>query len=99
MTTLSREDFNQFVSLLSGLEAFRSETSRACLVDEVLAGLTRENDIRGLLDLSGSPRPAAVSLIRAFMNFGQVEEGQDLLTLLATTLLDGYVFDPEPADF
>ncbi|MCB0166016.1 MAG: trypsin-like peptidase domain-containing protein, partial [Anaerolineae bacterium] len=99
MINLSKDDFNQFVNLLSGHSEFRTETLRWRLIDDVLTSAPREDNIRGLLDLSGSPRPAAVSLINSFQKFGQVAAGQELLGILANKLLDGYVFDPEPVAF
>ncbi|MCB9076501.1 MAG: trypsin-like peptidase domain-containing protein [Anaerolineaceae bacterium] len=99
MINLSQDDFGQWVDLLSGLPEFRMESSRWALINDVLTGAPREDNIRGLLDLSGSPRPAAVSLITSFQKFGQVAAGQELLGILANKLLDGYVFDPEPVAF
>jgi hypothetical protein len=99
MLKLAPEDFRQFVELLGGLEQFRTETLRWRLVEEVLAGEPREDDIRGLLDLSNPPRSAAVSLLNSFLKFGQVEPGRELIGILANKLLDGHVFDPEPVTF
>ncbi|MEM7344789.1 MAG: trypsin-like peptidase domain-containing protein [Chloroflexota bacterium] len=99
MIRLSTEDFGQVVTILGGLSEFRTEASRWRLIDDVLTGSPREDDIRGLLDLSGPPHPAAVGLVRRFQEFGQVEEGKELLGILFNRLLDGYVFDPEPVAF
>lgn len=99
MIKLAQDDFSHLVDLLSGLTDFRTETARWRLIDDVLAGAPREDDIRGLLDLSGSPHPAAVGLVMRFQKFGQVAAGQELLGILANKLLDGYVFDPEPVAF
>ncbi|MCB0166018.1 MAG: hypothetical protein KDI79_17420 [Anaerolineae bacterium] len=99
MINLARDDFNQLVDLLRDLPNFRTETARWALINDVLTGAPREDNIRGLLDLSGGPRPAAVSLINNFQKFGQVAAGQELLGILANKLLDSYVFDPEPVAF
>lgn len=99
MVELLREDFTSYVALLSGLAEFRTETARWRLVDDVLTGSPREHDIRGLLDLSGSPRSAAVSLLTSLLRFGQVEPGRELIGILANKLLGAYIFDPEPEAF
>ena len=99
MINLSREDFQQFVDLLSSMEDFRTEIARWRLIDDVLTGAPREDVIRGQIDLSGRPRPAAVSLLTTFQKFGQVAPGQELIGILANRLLDGYIFDPEPVAF
>lgn len=99
MIKLTQNDFSSFVSLLSDLEEFRTETSRWRLIDDVLTGFPREKKIRGLLDLSGKPRPAAVSLINLFQKFGEVEQGKELTGILANRLLDSYVFDQENVKF
>ncbi|MCB9076502.1 MAG: SUMF1/EgtB/PvdO family nonheme iron enzyme [Anaerolineaceae bacterium] len=100
MTQLSPDEFAALVKLLSHLDAFRTETSRWRLVDDVLAGTPRENDARSALDLSGAPRQAAVSLLKSFQAWGPgAGDQQDLLNLLAQKLLAGYVFDPEPVAF
>lgn len=99
MIKLSREDFQSYADLLRDLPQFETETGRWRLVNEVLAGSPRERDVRGLLDLSGPPRPAAVSLLSSFLKFGQPEPGKELLGILSNTLLDAYVFDPEPSQF
>ncbi len=99
MIKLTRKDFNNLVTLLSGRDVWRTERARWRLIDDVLTGVPREDRIRGLLDLSGNPRGSAVSVIKRFQEFGQPQAGKELLGILANKLLDGYIFEPEPVAF
>lgn len=98
MIEMTQADFSALVDLLSELEEFRTESSRWRLIDDVVAGLPREKNLRALLDLSGKPRPAAVSLVTRFQRYGTVE-GQEMIGVLVNRLLGHYIFDREDTVF
>ncbi len=99
MIDFTHSDFTKLIDLLSTLEDFRAENSRWRLIDDILTGVPRERSIRGQIDLSGKPRPAAVSLVTTFLRFGEVERGTELISVLLNRLIDGYVFDQNELAF
>lgn len=96
---LAQADFQKLVSILVTLPDFRTEMSRWALIDDVLSGSPRADDIRGLLDLSGNSRAAAVRLIERLKTFGQAEPGKETLGILINKLLDGYLGGSADNDF
>lgn len=99
MINFSKNDFSKLVDLVSNLDEFRMENSRWRLIDDILIGYSREKDIRKLLDLGGTPRSSAISLINSFLKFGQIEHGTELIGVLSNRLLDSYIFDPDSISF
>ncbi|MCC6974316.1 MAG: trypsin-like peptidase domain-containing protein [Anaerolineae bacterium] len=73
------EEFRTLVRIVQNLPDFRTETGRWRLVDAALEGSPRADTIRGLLDLSGNPMGAAVSLLKVLNQFGQVAYGKEPL--------------------
>lgn len=96
---LEQGDFNRLVAIVQDLPEFRTEDRRWDLLDDVLAGSSRGQDVRGLLSLGGAPRAAAVRLVTRLATFGQDEPGREILGVLVNKLLDGYVGFGEEADF
>jgi hypothetical protein len=70
------------------LPDFRTPDRRVDFLEDVFAGSPRKQDLLGLLDVSGTPRAAAVRLITRLTQFGQDEPGQESLGVLLNKLLD-----------
>lgn len=88
---LSTEDFDRLVGILAAQEGWRTERGRLELVDDVLAGSPRKNDLLGSLDLGGAPRGCAIRLINKLTTFGQDQPGREVLGVLINKLLTTYV--------
>jgi V8-like Glu-specific endopeptidase len=95
---LERDDFDHLVRLLVELPDFRTPDRRVDFLEDVFAGSPRKQDLLGLLDVSGTPRAAAVRLITRLTQFGQDEPGQESLGVLINKLLN-YVGGGSEADF
>lgn len=91
-------DFDRLVSILSGQPDWRSERDRLRFVSDIFAGSSREKDILSLLDLGGTPRGAAVTLVTFLQDFGQDEPGRETLGLMINKLL-AYLGYGDDADF
>lgn len=96
---LEQSDFQRIVGILSGLDELQTETGRWDLVNDVLTGNPRAQDIKGLLNLGGNPRGAAVRLVERLTQFGQPEPGKEALGILVNKLLDTYFAFGDEADF
>ncbi len=81
------EEFRTLVRIVQNLPDFRTETGRWRLVDAALEGSPRADTIRGLLDLSGNPMGAAVSLLKVLNQFGQVAYGREALGVFLSYIL------------
>ena len=95
---LDRTDYDRLARLLQELPDFRTPDRRVDLVDDLFAGSPRQSDLVGMIDVSGTPRAAAVRLLNRLMLFGQDEPGQETLGVLVNKLLS-YVGGGDDADF
>lgn len=95
---LEGDDRTRLVRILATMPEFRLDRSRVGFVDEIFEGVPRGDDIRMLLDLSGTPRGAASALIIRLCNFGQNEPGQEVLGLLINKMIE-YFGGGDDVDF
>jgi V8-like Glu-specific endopeptidase len=84
---LDRADFDRLVRLLSALPDWGTPDRRLDFLEYVFAGSARKDDLLSLIDVSGTPRAAAVRLITRLVQFGQDEPGQETLGVLVNRLL------------
>lgn len=84
---LAQDDFDRLVEILSQSQDWRLPADRVSFMDEVFAGSSRRQDILTRIDLSGKPRPTAVSVITYLKDFGQDEPGRETLGVLINKLI------------
>jgi V8-like Glu-specific endopeptidase len=85
---LKHEDFLRIVDLMQSHADFALARSRRLLVEAALAGSPRADTILAGLDLDGTPRTAAVAVVRYLANFGQVAYGKEALGVFLNYLQD-----------
>lgn len=76
---LSQQDFRELVELVQGIPDFAQGRDRRGLVAAALEGSPRADTILAGLDLDGSPRSAAVEVVKSLADFGQVAYGKEAL--------------------
>lgn len=99
MVTLSSEDFNQLVELISSSPAFMNPNGRFTWVYGFLQGSPRAAALMGSLNIGGgAPRLDAIALVQYLTRFGQDVPGREVITLLINGLLQG-LGEGEDAEF
>jgi len=94
---LRQDDFRRLVELVQGLPDFATARDRRRLVAAALEGSPRTGSILAGLDLDGSPRGAAVEVVKSLADFGQVAFGKEALGVFLN-YLQGLTGD-EQGDF
>ncbi len=88
MVTLSSEDFNHLVDLISGLPAFADSNTRFNWVRSVLQESPRAAALIGCMNLNASlAHLNAISLVQYLTRFGQDVPGREVIALLINGLL------------
>ena len=95
---LQREDFDYLVRLLVALPDWQTPDRRIDFLQDIFAGSSRREDLLSLIDVSGTPRAAAVRLITRLVGFGQDEPGRETLGVLVNRLLT-YIGGGRDANF
>lgn len=93
---LNQEDFRQLVDLVQGVPDFAKGRDRRGTVAAALEGSPRADIILAGLDLDGSPRAAAVEVVKSLADFGQVAYGKEALGVFLS-YLQGIVGDEQGA--
>jgi predicted phosphohydrolase len=79
---LEQPDFQRLVEILQGLPEFANERYRRRLLTAAFTGVAHADRILADIDLEGTPRGAAVELVRFLGGFGQVSPGREALGAL-----------------
>jgi hypothetical protein len=88
MVTLSSEDFNRLVEIISRVPDFAAEQSRIAWVHNLLRDSPRAPALRGSLSLGASDsRLDAITLVQYLTRFGQDVPGREVIALLIDGLL------------
>jgi hypothetical protein len=88
MVTLSSEDFNRLVDVITRQPAFNNASTRIGWIHDVLRESPRAAALRGSLNLGGmSPRLDAITLVQYLTRFGQDEPGREVIARLLNGLL------------
>jgi hypothetical protein len=86
--TLSSEDFNRLVDIISNQPAFMNPNTRFNWVYGFLQASPRQSALMGNLNLGASaPRLDAIGLVQYLTRFGQDVPGREVITLLIDGLL------------
>lgn len=96
---LSQTDYDRLLTLLVTMPEWRAVADRVTVLDDVLAGSPRRQDVLPLLNLDGPPRAAGVRTLTRLTQFGQDEPGRETLGVLINKLLTTYVGGGDEADF
>jgi V8-like Glu-specific endopeptidase len=83
---LTQGDFRRLVDLVQGLPDFSGGRDRRRLVAAALEGSPRAGTILAGLDLGGTPRGAAVEVVKSLADFGQVAYGKEALGVFLSYL-------------
>ena len=95
---LQQEDFRRIVEILQSHPDFKNPRDRRRLVEGALEGSPRAETILASLDVeSGSPRVAAVEVVKVLADFGQVAYGKEALGVFLNYLQE--IVGDEPAEF
>jgi len=84
---LSSDDFDRFANIMGRDGEWALAGRRVDLMQDVLAGSPRKNDLLAQLDLDGTPRGVAVRTIQKLVVFGQDEPGREALGVLINKLI------------
>lgn len=95
---LSTSDHEKVISILSTMPDFRTEQNRWDFILDVFAGSSRRDDILTRLNLSASPRTAAVHTLDYLARFGQDDPGRETLGVLINKIL-AYIGGGDNAEF
>ncbi len=77
--TLSRDDLQRLVQVVKDMPAFGVERDRRPFLVTALGESPRANTAATMIDLGGAPDVAAMRVITALSNFGQLEYGKQTL--------------------
>lgn len=94
---LNQDDFRRIVDVVQAHSDFANARDRRRLVAVALEGSPRADTILAGLDLEGTPRGAAVEVVKSLADFGQVAYGKEALGVFLN-YLQGIVGD-EQAEF
>ena len=96
--SITQPEFQKLVQIVQDLPDFSSARDRRRLLEVAFGGVKRGSNVLSRVDLEGSPRGVATSLIQRLMTFGQVEPGREALSVLLDEILSN-MGSGDDADF
>jgi len=84
---LSAEDFQKLIRIVQSLPGFANTNARYRLLQDILEGSPRGNDVLYSINLDGDPHGVAVEVIKRLINFGQLTSGHEALSVFLNHIL------------